>query len=138
MVTLAALIIEHYKEFAYCPGHEGETFIFSDDLRITDANGNRETRLSAFHHNKIIAFVSDECPVSMVETVSKARELVEHKQNVTLIVAPMTAVSDKLSAMNRMVRGGNLLFFNDVRWQQGNMSKKPRLPLFHQISASLD
>lgn len=138
MVTLATLIIEHYKEIAYCPGDEGEAFIFPDDLRITDANGNRETRLNELYGNKTIAFVSDDCPVSMVETISKARQQVEQKESKILIVASMQGMSDKISAMNRMVSGGNIFFVNDVRWQQDNLSKKLRLPLFHQISASID
>ena len=74
----------------------------------------------------------------MVETVVKARKLVEQKEAVTLIVAPLQELSEKHLAMNRMVSGGNIFFVNDERWQQGNLGKKMRLPLFHRISASLN
>ncbi|GAB6194352.1 hypothetical protein [Desulfocastanea catecholica] len=138
MVTLASLIIEHYRDIAYCPGGEGKTILFPADLRLTDAKGHGETRLSEFNGNKIIAVVSDDCPVSMAETVSKARKLVEQKEDVTLIVAPLQELSEKYFSMNRMVCGGNIFFVNDARWQQGNSVKKMRLPLFQRISSSLN
>jgi hypothetical protein len=136
MVALASLIIENFRAIAYCPGEEGKTILFPEDLRITDAQGKRETRLSTFNGEKIIAVVSDDCPVSMVETVSKARQLVEQKEDVTLIVAPLQELSEEHLAMNRLVSGGDILFVDDERWPQGKVVKKMRLPLFHRIGAS--
>ena len=34
MVTLASLIIENYRDIAYCPGGEGKTIRFPADLRL--------------------------------------------------------------------------------------------------------
>jgi hypothetical protein len=136
MVALASLIIENFRAIAYCPGGEGHTIRFPEDLRITDAQGKSATRLSTFNGNTLIAVVSADCAVSMVETVSKARQLVEQKEDVTLIVAPLQELSEKHLAMNRMVSGGDILFVDDERWPQENVVKKMRLPLFHRIGTS--
>lgn len=81
MVTVASLIIENFRDVAYCLGVENKIFSFPEDLLVTDANGNKGRRLKQFKGNKIVAFVSDDCPVSMVETVNKARTLIEQKGN---------------------------------------------------------
>jgi hypothetical protein len=138
MVALAVLIIENFRDVAYCPGDENKTFSFLEDLRLTDADRNKERRLNEFKGNKIIAFVSDDCPVSMVETVSKARKLSEQKEDVTLIVVPLQDLSEKHLAMNKLVSGGDMLFVNDTEWQQEHLIEKIRLPFFDRIKASVD
>lgn len=130
---LSSLIIDNFRDVVYCPGAENKVFNFPKDIQITDASGNKERRLSELEGNKIIAFVSDDCPVSMVETVIKARKIVEQKEDVTLIVAPLQALSEKHLAMNRMVSGGNMFFINDEIWIKEDLPKKIKLPLFQRI-----
>ncbi len=131
MVTLASLLIENFKDVAYCPGDEKQTFSFPEDLLITGGNGNREMQLNKFKGNKMISFVSDDCPVSMVETIIKARQLADRKKYV--IVIPLQELSGKHLAMRRMVRSGNIFFVNDEKWRKDNLSKKIKLPLFVQV-----
>jgi len=135
MVTLASLIIKNYRNAAYCPGVEKHTFTFPKDLLVTNADRGKKTKLDSFKSRKTIAFVSDDCPVSMVETVVKARRLATQENNVTLIVAPLQQLSDKHLAMRRMVSGGKLLFVDDEKWRKENLSIKIKLPLFIEIEA---
>ncbi len=136
MVTLASLIIENFKDVAYCPGVEKPTFSFPQDLLVLETNGNRERKLAEFKGNKIIALVSDDCPVSMVETVRKARQLVDQRQGTVLIVAPLQELSEKHLAMSRMVSGGSMLFINDEKWRKENLDRKIKLPLLIEIEAN--
>ena len=133
MVSLASLIIEKFREVAYCPGEENKTFSFSEDLLMTDANGNNVRRLNESKGNKIIAFVSEDCPVSMVETTSKARKLIEQKEDVTLVVVPLQELSETHLAMNRMVSGGNMFFVKGATWRKENLVNNIKLPLFQYI-----
>ena len=133
MVTLASLIIENFRDVAYCPGVEKEEFSFPDDLTVADADGNREKRLGEFSGDKIIAFVSDDCPVSMVETISKARDLADRKKDVVVIVAPLQKLSEKHLIMGRMVSNGNMFFINDEKCRKDNPAKNIKLPLFVRI-----
>jgi len=136
MVALAALIMANFRDVVFCPGDDGKTFNFPEDLLLTDAKGNKEKRLNAVQGKKIVALVSTDCPVSMVDTVLMARRLVEQEKDITLIVAPLEELSEKYFAMNRMISGGNILFINDERWRQENMAQKMRLPSFHRINTS--
>lgn len=133
MVTLASLIIENFRDVAYCPGVEKEKFSFTDDLAVTDADGNRKRRLAEFKGDKIIAFVSDDCSVSMVETISKARDLADRKKDVVVIVAPLQKLSEKHLVMSRMVSNGNMFFINDEKWRRDKPAKNIKLPLFVRI-----
>ena len=133
MVTLASLIIDNFRDVAYCPGVEKQTVSFQDGLLVTDGDGNSKRRLDEFKTNKIIAFVSEDCPVSMVETVIKVRQLVDQKKNVLMIVAPLQELSEKHLAKRRMVSSGNMLFINDEKWRKENLAKKIKLPLFVEI-----
>lgn len=134
MVTLASLIIDNFRDVAYCSGNENETFSLSGDIIIVEAGSSEERKLADFKGNKIIAFVSDECPVSMVETVVKARELAVKKEKMPVIVAPLQRLSSKHLTIARMVSNGNVLFIDDEKWRKDNLAKKIKLPLFVQIS----
>lgn len=130
MITLAAVIAEKFPAIAYCPGIEKEGWKLPAGVLVTDAGKNREMQLKTIEGEKIIAFVSDDCPVSMVETVIKARELTDRKKGVRMIVAPMQQLSETHLSMNRMVSNGNILFINDEQWRKENLAEKIRLPLF--------
>ncbi len=138
MVTLAALIIDNFREVAYCPGGENKTFSFPGDILITEVDGNRVRQLDEIKGNKIIAFVSDDCPVSMIEAIIKERQLADQKKDVMLIVAPLQQLSEKHLAMSRMVSGGNMLFISDEKWRNENLVKEIRLPLFVRIGNTLE
>lgn len=133
MVTLAALIIEHFKDAANCPGDAPETFTFPGELQILQALGNKTINLSTIKGNKLIVFVSEQCPVSMVATVSKARKLADENQTIPLIVVPIEKLSSKHLAMNRMIRKGKLLFVSDEKWRTDNLPQNIKLPLFIQL-----
>lgn len=134
MVTLASEIVDNFKDVAYCPGDEKETFNFPDDLTITD--GSVDMKLADLNGDKLIAFVSDDCPVSMVEAVTKARQLARQKVGAQLIVAPLEKLSGNHLAMSKMISGGNLLFINDEKWRKENLANKIKLPLFVPVGAS--
>ena len=133
MVTLASLIIKNFRDVAYCPGDEKETFSFPADMHIAEADGDKERKLGDFKGKRIIAFVSDDCPVSMVETLSKARQLAGRKENVPVIVATLEKLSRNHLSMNRMISNGNLFFINDEKWRKNNLTKKIKLPLFVRL-----
>ena len=130
MVTLASLIIENFRDAAYCPGAEKQTFGFPGDMLITEADGSKARKLDDIKGNKLIAFVSDDCPVSMVETIVKARQLAVKKENISLIVAPLQKLSGSHLNMAKMISNGNMLFVNDEKWREENLTQKVRLPLF--------
>ncbi len=132
MVTLASLIVENFQGVAYCPGVENTTFSFPDDLLLTGADGNKTLQLGELKGKKLLAFVSVDCPVSMVETIIKARQLAGQQKDV-LVVVPLQQLSGIYLAMNRMVSKGNMLFVNDEKWRKNNLAKKIKLPLFVQI-----
>lgn len=136
MVTLASVIVDNFKDVAYCPGDEDATFTFPDGMIITD--GYTERKLAELNGDKIIAFVSVDCPVSMVETVSKARQLADEKQTVPLLVAATEKLSYKHLVMNRMIRTGKLLFVSDEKWRTDNLTNEIKLPLFIKIEDGLN
>jgi hypothetical protein len=133
MVTLASLIIDQNTKFAYCPGIEKKRFSFPGDLTVVDGAGSREWKLNEFKGDKIIAFVSEDCTVSMVTTISKARELSDQKQDATLFVAPLQALSKNHLVMNRMISNESIFFVNDEQWRKKNLPEKMKLPLFVRI-----
>ena len=138
MVSLAALIIENFRDAAFCPGEERETLSFPADIHIAEAGRNKERKLRDFKGDKIISFVSEDCPVSMVETVSKARQLADQKEKVPVIVAPLQKLSRNHLAMASMIRHKNMFFINDEQWRKENLPKKIQLPLFIRIGDDLD
>jgi hypothetical protein len=127
MTTLASRIIEKFHEVAYCPGAEKKSIDFPPDLNLTDSNGSKKT-LQELGGKKIIAFVSDNCPVSMVETVIEARRSAQ-QSDTTLIVVPLQQLSGHHLAMRRMVSGGNMLFVDDEKWRKEHLADKLKLPL---------
>ena len=138
MVTLASLIIDNFRDVAYCPGDNKKIFSFSADMHIAVVDGDKEGKLGDFKGTKIIAFVSEDCPVSMVETVNKARQLANQKENVPVIVAPLQKLSRNHLSMASMIRHKNMFFINDEQWRKENLPKKIQLPLFIRIGDSFD
>lgn len=129
MVTLASKIIDNFQEVAYCPGDERD-IRFPDDLLITEADGNNDKKLADFKGRKIIAFVSEDCPASMVTALSKARQLARQKDNLPVIIAPLEKLSKDHLAMANMIREPNMFFIDDEQWRTDNLAKKIKLPLF--------
>jgi hypothetical protein len=133
MVTLSALIIEKYRDIAFCPGVEKETWSFPEDLLISEANGMAVRQLRTVNGDKVIAIVSNECPVSMVETVMNVRRAAQ-KKGPTVIVVPLEQLNEHHLSMTRMVSGGNILFVDDETWRKKSFPEKVKLPLFVQIA----
>jgi len=136
MVSLSARIIREFEEIAYCSGDEPGSFSFPDDLQLARSDGASAGKLGGFKGTKMVAFVSDECPVSMALTVIKARELTGSEKEQLLIVAPLERLSKKHLAMNRNVSGGNMMFIDDEKWRKKNLRENLRLPLFVRIEAN--
>jgi hypothetical protein len=137
MVTIAALIAENFQSAAYCPGVEKETWSFPKDLLVTEANGHGERPLGTIKGEKIFAFVSDDCPVSMVATVIKARQLAGQNKVVRLIVAPLQQLTETHLLMNRMVGNGSMLYIDDEQWRKKNLAEKIKLPFFVSLGGDL-
>jgi len=137
MVTLASLISESFKEAAFCPGESKISFNFPDDLHIINGKNRRDGRPGEVKGTRIIAFVSDKCPVSMVETIIRMRQYADLKKG-TVIVAPLEKLSEKHLAMSRMVSGGKMFFISDEKWRKENLKKKVRLPLFRLIESAAE
>ena len=137
MVTLASVIIDKFKDAAYCPGDTASTFSFPGDLQILETGQNTTKNLDTIKGNKLIAFFSEQCPVSMVAAVKKARKLADAKPPITLIITPLEKLSGNHLSMNRMVRNGKLLFVSDEKWRKNNLTKGIKLPLFINIEDGL-
>ncbi len=135
MVTLAGMIIDNFKEFAYCPGDARDSFGFAGNIKITGPAGGAGKKLADFRGGKTIAFVSDDCPVSMVAAVIKARRLADRKSAEPLIVAPLEKLSGSHLAMAGMVRSGNMFFVDDEKWRKENLPARMKLPFFVTIPA---
>lgn len=116
MVSLAHQIVSNFRDIAYCSENIQKSISLPEDLSVTDADGNRKGVVKDFGNNVLIAFVSDECPVSMVEAVVRARKLAVQEKDVKLIVAPLQKLSDKHLAMRRMLSSENMFFVNDEKW----------------------
>ncbi len=97
---------------------------------------NKTLNFAGIKGNKLIAFVFEQCPVSMVATVSRARKMADEKSATALIIAPLEKLSGKHLAMNRMIRNGKLLFVSDEKWQKNNLANKIKLPLFITVEAN--
>ena len=130
MVTLAALIAENFPHAAHCPGAAGERWHFPSDLRVVEADGRGERPLATIEGEKIIAFVSTDCPVSLVAAVARARQIADQGKRVQLIVAPVQPLSATHLGLNRMVHNGHLLFIDDEPWRSAHLAETIRLPLF--------
>jgi len=135
MVSLASMIMNNFQDSAYCPGDMGNAFIFPGNLSVTSTNTNTKMHLSEIRGHKVIAFVSNDCPVSMVETVNKARKLIAQNSDMTLIVAPLQELSEKHLAMSKMISGGSLFFIDDQKWREEQLPTMIKLPLFLEIEA---
>jgi hypothetical protein len=133
MVALASLITTQFREFAYCPGETKDAWPFSDELTLTDSASGTEKQLGEINGNITITFVSEDCPVSMIQTVMKARQIADQENQEKLIVAPLEELSESHLGMNKMVIGGNMMFVNDEGWRLENMAEKIRLPLFVEV-----
>lgn len=101
---------------------------FPGDLQVTDAEGKDKLQLSDFRVNTVIHFVSTDCSVSQVTAIKSVRQANQQK-DLSVIIAPMEKLSDQHLAMSRMVRGGQMYFVNDEKWQAENLAENIRLPL---------
>ena len=137
MVTLSFQIMENFPDLAWCSGQEKEVFNFPAKLTVVDAAGTTERTLDKFQGDKLIAFVSDDCPVSMAATVIKARQLADQNNGTILLVAPLQPLSSNHLLMNRMVSNGNIFFINDEKWRTDNLSQKIKLPLFLKVPGNV-
>lgn len=131
MVTLSALIVEKYRDIAFCPGVEKETWSFPEDLFISEANGTAGRQLRSVNGDKVIAFVSEDCPVSMVEAVMNVRRAAQKKEST--VVVPLESLNERHLSMRRMVSGGKMLFVDDEKWRKKVLIEKPKLLIFIQI-----
>lgn len=132
MATIASSIMDNFSDIAYCPGDEESPIpAFEATLTLTNAIGNKKI-LRELTGEKLIAFVSDKCPVSKLATVIKARSLAR-KPGTALIVVPLQPLSAKTLAMQRMVSGYNMMFVDDEKWRKEKISKQMKLPRFIQI-----
>ena len=134
MVSMAALIADNFTDFAFCPGTTGGRFSFPADLAVLAGDGSSGLSLGKLSGNKTMAFVSTECPVSMVMAVVKARQARQRKGE-GLVVVPLEKLNKKHLAMSRMVRGREIYFLNDEKWRQNSLGKTMRLPEFIMIPA---
>ncbi|WP_143170863.1 hypothetical protein [Desulfopila aestuarii] len=134
MVTLASKIIENFRATAYCPGEERPTPVFPPDLTVIDAKGNKRI-LRQLSSNTTIAVVSDDCPVSKVDTVMQARRLAQQAGK-TMVVAPLQPLSENHLSMQKMVSGGNMLFVDDEKWRKENMPQQMKLPRFIRVEGN--
>lgn len=133
MVALASHIMQNFPESAYCSGEEKSSIKLPGKTRSTKGDDGPNMKLA----DKIVAFVSEECPVSMVEAVIQARRLAARNPDVPLIVAPVEKLSKKHLSIARMVSKGNILFINDDKWRKENLPGKIKLPLSIAITAPL-
>ena len=124
MVSLAHHIMNNFKTLAYCPGNTQKSFSVPEELSVIDADGNKKGLVKDYQNRRVISFVSDDCPVSMVATVARARRLAIQEKNKVLIVVPLQKLSAHHFAMRRMLTRGNMLFVNDEKWLCNMLSKK--------------
>ncbi len=139
MVTFASFIADNFREIAHCEGENLELSDFPANLKLTLSDGSTVGELGKLKGAKTISLVSSDCPVSIVKTVMKARETVStknHTINRIIIVVPLEKLSVKHRGMSRNVSGGKMLFINDEKWREENLSKIIRLPFFVNIAQS--
>ncbi len=85
-------------------------FSFPKDVLVTNGDQDMEKPLDDFKSIKTITFVSEDCPVSMVDAVRKARQFVDQRHKSIMIFVPLQKLSEKHLTMRKMVSGGNMLF----------------------------
>jgi len=135
MVTMAACIADNFKAIAHCGGDNQKLGDLPANLQLVNSDGSTAGKLGALKGEKTVAFISSDCPVSMVRAVIKARELAEANTDggyQFLIVVPLEQLSEKHRAMSRNVSGGAMLFVDDKSWVEENL-RNIRLPLIEKI-----
>lgn len=135
MVTMASFIADNFKSIAYCGDNKQALINVPASQKLINSDGSAIGKLGDLKGEKIVSFVSSDCPVSMVRTVVKARELAEANnqgENQFLIVVPLEQLSEKHSSMNRNVSGGAMLFVTDKLWLENDL-QNIRLPLILKL-----
>jgi hypothetical protein len=135
MVTLASFIADKFENIAYCGNDNRKMNDLPDNLKLVFRDGSTAGTVGALKREKIVSVVSSDCPVSMVRTVIKARELAGAKNQgdkQLLIVIPLEKLSEKHRAMSRNVSGGAMLFVDDKSWVENNL-QNIRLPLIQDV-----
>ena len=115
MVSLAHLLVKKFNQYAYCPGNPDKTVILPKDLAVVDSSGRNRGVLGDFVGKAVVSLVSDQCPVSKVETVFRARQLASGKEDGKIIVVPVGELTQGVLSMQRMLVKDNILFVKDPR-----------------------
>jgi hypothetical protein len=122
MVSMASLIAVAHREAAYCPGVEVKDYNVIGNPALTGVKGVMKVRADEINKKKLWAFVSEDCPVSMVDTVMKARRLADTET--ILVVVPQERLNDRHKSIRRMVSGGVILFVDDEQWRTKFLPKR--------------
>lgn len=128
MVSMASFIANNFKEYAFCPGTEKKDFGLKKTLMLTGKKGQRQIELHEIQGDKILAFVSGECSVSMVQAISFARLKDGSRPKYQIIVVPVKKLSVKHFTMGKKLSTSNLYFVQDDKWIEKNVPDNLRLP----------
>jgi hypothetical protein len=131
-------IADNFREFACCGEEKQDLRDLPENLNLIRADGSAAGTSGAIKGAKTFAFVSADCPVSMVMTVIKSREAAAAKNPAanSIIVVPLEKLSAKHRSMSSNISGGALLFVDDEQWCKINLSENMRLPFFVNIAGS--
>lgn len=133
MVSLAAVIIDQFPNHAWCAGRKKEEFSFPSEISVTEPDSAVSSHLGRFIGRRLVAFVSENCPVSLVQTVRTARRIAEQHEPTALFIAPLESLGPAHLSIRKMVSGGAMFFIDDEQWRKDNLAEKIRLPLFVPI-----
>lgn len=129
MVTLASQITSTFNGISYCPGTNKKKFSFPGSIKIINKNSSETITLKEIKGEKLFSFVSNDCPVSKVDTIIRARQLSKTVDK-KLIVVPLEKLSDEHLVMRKMLSTQNMYFINDDEWRKNNVQQKIWLPYF--------
>ena len=135
MVTMASFIADNFESIAYCSDNKQTLSNVPASQKLVNSDGSAAGKFGDLKGEKIVSFVSFDCPVSMVKTVIKAREIAEANNQggyQFLVVVPLEKLSEQHRAMSRNVSGGAMLFVDDELWFESDL-QNIRLPLIQKI-----
>lgn len=128
MITLGSTISLNFASYAYCEGIQKDVFVFPKALLDNSRNSsNKEGKVLS--GNSIVSFISPACPVSLVSTVKKARELASEGEDKTILVVPLEKLNSDHRSIRRLLTQNNLIFFDNDEWREKNLPETIRLPL---------
>jgi len=135
MVTMASFIADHFESFAYCGDNKQTLRNVPANQTLINSDGSEIGKFGELQGEITVSFVSYDCPVSMVRTVIKAREIADANSQggkQLLIVVPLEQLSEKHRSMSRNVSGVAMLFVDDESWSESNL-QNIRLPFIQKI-----